>query len=216
MRKNQSRNFQIMTPINENNIYLHPIKIIADIIKNYGDKFDLEFSYYVYKKNTIEDERRSFRISASNASNDQLISICNEAPPGTNLALHSNVFFYNGFVAHIPMIDMAARAVGVIGKVLNVLPVNLTENMQWFSSGRSFHGYGINLLTRDEWIEFMGRLLLANQPQQHPVVDPRWVGHRLIAGYSALRWTKNTEDYIQYPELIRDPHLISRSTKLVT
>ncbi|MHB1292207.1 MAG: primase 1D-like protein [Sulfuricella sp.] len=35
-----------------------------------------------------------------------------------------------------------------------------------------------------------------------PTVDPRWVGHRLISGYAALRWTKNTEQYLNTPTLI--------------
>lgn len=102
--------------------------------------------------------------------------------------------------------------VGVISSVLNVLPKLLISKMIWYESGRSFHGYGTTLISNEEWIQLMGRLLLVNQPQQHPIVDSRWIGHRLIAGYSALRWTKNTDDYIQVPKLLKNIHLIQQKT----
>lgn len=46
----------------------------------------------------------------------------------------------------------------------------------------------------------MGKLFLATQVGVPPTVDPRWVGHRLIAGYAALRWTKNTPHYVDTPK----------------
>ncbi len=189
---------------------LHPLSVVLEIIELYGDDIDFEFSHYTYKRNTIEDTRTTFKISAKAITEDFLIELCDKTPSGNNLALHSTVYFKNGITKHIPMIDLATRAVGVISKILNVLPDELVNKMIWFESGRSFHGYGTYLITPESWIHLMGRLLLANQPQQHPVVDPRWIGHRLIAGYSALRWTKNTEDYIQIPLLVKNAHLIQQ------
>ena len=189
---------------------LHPLSIVLEIIELYGDDIDFEFSHYTYKRNTIEDNRTTFKISAKSITEDFLIDLCDKTPSGNNLAFHSTVYFNNGITKHIPMIDLATRAVGVISKILNVLPNELANKMIWFESGRSLHGYGTYLITPQSWMHFMGRLLLANQPQQHPVVDPRWIGHRLIAGYSALRWTKNTDDYIQIPQLVKNIHLIQQ------
>lgn len=199
-----------MLPNKSDQSKLHPLSIVLEIIELYGDDIDFEFSHYTYKRNTIEDTRTTFKVSAKSITEDFLIELCDKAPSGNNLALHSTVYFKNGIIKHIPMIDLATRAVGVIRKILNVLPDELTNKMIWFESGRSFHGYGTYLISPQNWIQLMGRLLLANQPQQHPVVDPRWIGHRLIAGYSALRWTKNTDDYIQIPHLVKNIHLIQQ------
>lgn len=188
----------------------HPRLIVLQLIELYGKDIAFEFSYYSYKKNTIEDVRTTFKVEAKDITDNYLIKICDELPNGHNLAFHSTVYFKNGSVKHIPMVDLATRAVGVISKVLNVLPDELANKMIWYESGRSFHGYGTQLIESDVWINLMGRLLLVNQPQQHPIVDPRWIGHRIIAGYSALRWTKNTDDYIQIPKLVKNIHLIQQ------
>jgi hypothetical protein len=188
----------------------HPRLIAHKIIEAYGTDFDFEFSYYTYKKNTIEDIRTTFKVAAKKVTEQSLIDICNATPDGNNLAFHSTVYFDDGSIRHIPMVDLATKGVGVISKVLTVLPSELANKMIWFESGRSFHGYGTHLIDSETWTQLMGRLLLVNQPQQQPIVDPRWIGHRIIAGYSALRWTKNTNDYIQIPKLVKNVHLISQ------
>jgi len=71
--------------------------------------------------------------------------------------------------------------------------------MEFFSSGRSFHGYSTYLLGPKDWREFNGRLLLVNNNTIGNVIDSRWIGHRMIAGYSSLRWSKNTEIHSQTP-----------------
>lgn len=186
----------------------HPRFIVHKLIELYGNEMIFEFSYYSYKRDTIEDIRSVFTVDAKNVDDDYLVNICKATPLGHNLAFHSTVYFKNGDIKHIPMVDLATRGIGVISKVLNVLPSELASQMVWYESGRSFHGYGTFLIQQDAWVKLMGRFLLVNQPQQHAVVDPRWIGHRLIAGYSALRWTKNTEDYIQVPKLVKNIHLI--------
>jgi hypothetical protein len=74
-----------------------------------------------------------------------------------------------------------------------------------FASGRSYHLYLGALFLREEWVKFMGRLLLLN-PRRGPLLtDPRWIGHRLMGGYGALRWSANTSPYSKVgpPKLVR-------------
>lgn len=196
------------TIINQTNN--HPRFIVHKLIEIYGHDLVFEFSYYTYKKNTLVDERRTFKVLSKDITDEYLIDLCKETPNGNNLALHSTIYLNNGSIKHIPMVDLSTKAVGVISSVLNVLPKLLVSKMIWYESGRSFHGYGTKLISNEEWIQLMGRLLLVNQPQQQPIVDSRWIGHRLIAGYSALRWTKNTDDYIQVPKLLKNTHLIQQ------
>lgn len=189
----------------------HPSLVIEEIIKKYGTEIQFEFSHYIYVPNTINDQRTTFTVCAEELTPIKIKELCDLVPRGAELAVHSKVLLGDGTVMHIPMVDLTTRAVGIIGRVIDVLPSELLGSVIWFESGRSYHGYGMVLIPKESWIKLMGRLLLANQPQMLPVVDPRWIGHRLIAGYSALRWTKNTEYYLQEPELVKNAHLIMGS-----
>jgi hypothetical protein len=103
---------------------------------------------------------------------------------------------------HLVMVDMSTGARAHLEKLRAFIGDNYADKIAWYRSGRSFHGYGDTLLTGELWVRFMGLLLLANQPSLEPTVDPRWIGHRLLAGYAALRWTKNTEHYLSAPSSI--------------
>lgn len=49
------------------------------------------------------------------------------------------------------------------------------------NSGASYHGWGLELLTDDDWRKFMARALLLDR------IDRRWIGHRLIDGQANIR-----------------------------
>lgn len=187
----------------------HPRIVVQSIINKYGSDLVFEFSHYLYKPQTIVDQRELFTVDGQTLSNEIYVDrMLKDVPEGMELSLNSRVHLPDGTVKQIPMIDLSAPAAGILGRVIDVLPVHVAESMLWFESGRSHHGYSRNLIDHAEWIQLMGRLLLANQPKMPPIVDPRWIGHRLIAGYSALRWTRNTEYYIQEPVLSKKSHLI--------
>lgn len=80
---------------------------------------------------------------------------------------------------HLIMVDMSTSARAHLEKLRAFLGDNVFQRIAWYASGRSFHGYGESFLERDDWVKFMGLLLLANQPRLEPTVDPRWIGHRL-------------------------------------
>lgn len=163
----------------------------------------LYFSYYDYIPQSLIDRRKIFTISPQNfLDSDFIESVFKNTPINQELAFHSKILATNGVYKHIPMIDMSTGSTAQLAKLKPFLGEDTFHDFKWFKSGRSFHGYGNILLSEKEWVEFMGKLLLANQKGLAPTVDPRWVGHRLIAGYSALRWTKNTNYYLSLPNSI--------------
>jgi hypothetical protein len=179
----------------------HPILLVQRMKKIYGEDLVLTFSRYRYFPQSLVDIRESFCLRSSEVTELWLESTLESLGPGLELAFHSNVATPSG-IMHIPMVDFATKGRAQLDKLRNFLGSEVAGEMLWFDSGRSFHGYGLKLIPDRDWTAFMGRLLLSNQPNVPPLIDPRWVGHRLIAGYSALRWSGNTDHYLHVPRMI--------------
>lgn len=157
-------------------------------------------SRYIYTPNTVYDKRTLINLTRQQILDEVAMSnILANLSPEENIAIHSNIIMNDGRSMHLPMIDMQTGSKAHLEKINSILPKEIHNEITWYSSGRSFHGYGKILLTIDEWVKFMGYLLLCNQKNMTPTVDPRWIGHRLLAGYSALRWTKNGLHYLAMP-----------------
>lgn len=186
------------------NLDLHPLLVLQRLRQQYGEGASCTFSIYEYSPQSLEDRRHQFDMPISNVTHTWVKSVLEDLPPKAELALHSNLTF-DQETRHIPMVDFATRSRAQLPKLNEFLGRHIADSILWFDSGRSFHGYATTLISEKEWRELMGRLLLANQPNLLPLVDPRWVGHRLIAGYSALRWSCNTRQYVQYPYLVTLP-----------
>lgn len=186
------------------NFDTHPLMVLERLRHQYGDGASCTFSVYEYKPQMIADKRKTFEVAISEVTLPWVQSTLERLPVGMELALHSCIALDAG-VFHIPMVDFATGSRAQLPKLNDFLGRKIAESMLWFDSGRSFHGYGATLVSGTEWRELMGRLLLANKPNMHPLIDPRWVGHRLIAGYSALRWSCNTKHYVQIPQLVIGP-----------
>lgn len=178
----------------------HPYWHVRSILGRRNDVDFLSLSYYTYTPRSVKDARFKFDVRFQDFFNiDLMFDLMQRAPQGQEMAIHSDVRLLTGEVVHLVMLDMSTSAKAHLEKLKAFLGDNFFEEIIWYRSGRSFHGYGQTLLTQDEWVKFMGLLLLANQPKLEPTVDPRWIGHRLLAGYAALRWTKNTDYYISMP-----------------
>ena len=161
------------------------------------------FSYYEYKPQTVEDRRSDFIMPVEQFLDGAAVFQAMEgAGKERELAVHSDLLMRDGRRLHLIMVDMSTSARAHLEKLRGFLGDNVFQRIAWYASGRSFHGYGESLLERDEWVKFMGLLLLANQPHLEPTVDPRWIGHRLLAGYASLRWTCNTSYYLKLPRSI--------------
>lgn len=188
-----------MTELDKNHPYWH----VRTIVNNEPIINSLYFSYYFYRPQSLVDERSIFAISRESFLDSIHISnLVKNCPTDRDFAFHSYLDCFDGTKRHIPMVDMSTASRAHLLKLKSFLDLETYYGFVWFESGRSFHGYGSRLINNNEWISHMGQLLLSNQKDLKPTVDPRWIGHRLIAGYSALRWSRNTEHYIKLPQRI--------------
>ncbi len=180
----------------------HPIKWVMRSLGAALNNCNLVFSNYVYIPQSYSDERFIFEVPFHHLNDDALYSFLTRLSPRQDLALHSTICV-DGNVLHIPMIDFGGRNQKTLNlKSLHALQSHWSMEFAIYNSGRSFHAYGDRLLPEDEWIKFMGSLLLLNEPGASRILDTRWVGHRLLAGYSALRWSCNTRQYKRYPAFV--------------
>ena len=181
----------------------HPYWHLRAIIERFAEVAAVPFSYYEYTPRTVEDRRSSLIMPVEQFLDEaEVYRAMNDAGKRRELAVHSDLLMCDGRRLHLTMVDMSTSARAHLEKLRGFLGDNVFQRIAWYASGRSFHGYGESLLERDEWVKFMGLLLLANQPRLELTVDPRWIGHRLLAGYASLRWTCNTPYYLKLPRSI--------------
>lgn len=178
----------------------HPYWHVRSVVETSTEVTHIPFSYYTYHPQTVADERTEFLVSVEDfLDQEKILDLMELTPSGQEMAMHSDFRLTSDLRMHLVMVDMSTAAKAHLDKLRVFLGDNFFQKIEWFNSGRSFHGYGASLLTESEWIRFMGLLLLANQPRLEPTVDPRWIGHRLLAGFSSLRWTKKTSYYRSIP-----------------
>jgi len=176
----------------------HPILLVNKLLREYGTDLELSFSRYKYRRRVREDKRRTFRVPISDIGPDWLLRQLGALAPDEELALESRVRL-GGRLRHIPMIDFYGMRPQQLTAIVEVLPKFAHVEPLVYFSGRSFHAYFPILVGYSEWVKFMGSALLCNTPSRPSVVDQRWIGHRLIGGYAALRWSWNTPRYKSMP-----------------
>lgn len=182
----------------------HPIFFVEKMLKSCIDfgflspNANLTFSKYKYKPQSYEDERIVFNFPLQYLDKSSLFDMLIDLDDGEELALHSEIIDFNS-TYHFPLIDFGGKDNKLFESTFIKFCNYWNIEFQVYSSGRSYHGYGNRLLSKDEWIKFMGSLLLLNNPGSTKIIDDRWVGHRILAGYSSLRWSRNTAQYKKYP-----------------
>jgi hypothetical protein len=182
----------------------HPYWHVRSVLEDEPNISSLYLSYYLYRPQTLLDQRSIFKVARSDFLRSSYAElILDRCPPGHEVALHSLVDCHDNTVRHLPMVDMATDDLGGLSEVNAFVQDSFFHGFVWFESGRSFHGYGSRFVTHQQWIELMGKLLLCNGKDSRPIVDPRWVGHRLLGGYAALRWTRNTKQYLAVPHRLQ-------------
>ncbi len=191
----------------EFNLSRHPIYWITKVVKNslppFYQSVDLCFSYYRYTPRSYLDDRVEFSVPIEAINESYLLNLLKELGPDQELAFHSKVILGGNKVMHLPMIDLGLKKFDKSAiSALNKFQSYNKNVFSLFDSGRSFHLYGSHLLEESQWNNFMGELLLLNEPSGPKIIDTRWVGHRLIAGYSALRLSCNTNHYKSFPTFI--------------
>ena len=185
-----------------NNLEGHPIEFFLESERLFGS--ELEFSIYKYVPQVLDDSRKVFTIPFGELSKGWLSGELSKLDSEFDLAIHSKVRIGKD-VLYLPMIDMACDLDQLRDAFLlmrKVLPKEYIEKAFFVNSGRSYHVYVMKLLKKKEWFNFMGRILLMNFPGHKDFVDQRWVGHRIMAGYGALRWSNNNSNYLGLPRKV--------------
>jgi hypothetical protein len=122
--------------------------------------------------------------------------------PGQDLALHSKLRLTGGARAHIPMLDLQGEfREAWVDPIRALLTGFGVERFAVYATGRSAHVYGLSPIAEADLVPYFARALLLNLPEEEPIVDVRWIGHRLEAGYGSLRWSCNGPRYLRKPEL---------------
>ena len=169
---------------------------------------DLVFAYSVYEVAAPGLQAKAprspvYRIPAGEVTFDWLGDRLSELSPGQEMAWHSTVE-HQGRIFHIPMIDFVDRpSNAVFCEVNRALTAEMDVSCQFifFDTGRSFHGYLPELIPAQAWLQYLGRLLTLNENGRPPLIDSRWIGHALVRGFTALRWSHNTTRYLQIPRI---------------
>lgn len=125
----------------------------------------------------------SIDVLQSELTAERIDSIERDLKEGFVLALASRVQLQSGGFAHIPMMDFRCdpspqnaafvkRALRAMGQDAGIL----------VDSVRSYHFYGVRLMTQDAWLQFLAMGILFT-----PIVDARYIAHRLADGACRLR-----------------------------
>ena len=175
----------------------HPVSMVPGWLGTLGDGWTASFSRYMYTPQTVSDERERFAIPLRDVTPKWLEHQLACLPAGVELAMDS-VLVCGRRTRHVPMVDFAAMP-DQFSDVNSWATTHLGLSLRLFESGRSFHAYGSKPISEKRWVQFMGLLLLANLPGNAPLIDARWIGHRLLAGYSSLRWSRNSNRYLATP-----------------
>jgi hypothetical protein len=155
------------------------------------------FSRYVYTRDSLFDQREIIEVTGSELTVDWLEKQFANLKLDQELAIHSKVVI-DGRAVHIPMLDFVTDHIGSedLYRVRAFLPDRVFATSAFYHSGRS------HMLGPKDWYSFLGRALLINPSDDRSIVDTRWVGHRLIAGYCSLRLSNNSGQYKGMPRKV--------------
>jgi hypothetical protein len=177
----------------------HPFYSVTDYLKHTSQDLTLEFSKYMQREKGRTERRIFLRQAFKNVTHEWLGTVLATLERDEELAFHSRIYRH-GKQFHLPLVDFRVRMSPKDARELVCANCNLEQSrMHVYDSGRSLHAYYFKLMRRDEWLKYLGDLLLLNY--QVECVDSRWVGHSLRNGFSALRWSCNTPRYESMPAL---------------
>lgn len=192
----------------------HPFYIIYNHFllkrKNSLNDYTFCFSKYIYLPDSVDDKRINFQIKGNELTEERIRYEILSLKENEELAFHSKFRIKEKFY-HFPFIDFSISVQDWnleqdFIRLKRIIP-HVANELFLFDSGRSLHGYSLKLFSSKEWLDFMGRLLLVDLANsERKLVDSRWIGHRLMAGYSSLRWSNNSGMYLSEPRRIYSKH----------
>ena len=123
------------------------------------------------------------KLLRKEVSAEGLRALAQSVPAHKLLGVVSRVPLAGGGSGHIPMMDFMCVPSTRNREVLTSLFREIGQKIGYLlESGRSYHYYGAEILTDEEWRVFLGKCLL-----MFGYVDDRYIGHQLVDGYCVLR-----------------------------
>jgi hypothetical protein len=134
-------------------------------------------------------DEQEISFEKQNVSVEWLEGFIARSEPEHAVALSSRVQLTGGYTAHIPMMDFRCthsdRNLAVVKRALAAMGQTSGAIAR---SPRSYHFYGSELLSDAEWTRFLALALLFS-----PIVDVRYVAHRLADGACRLRISQSAK-----------------------
>jgi hypothetical protein len=179
--------------------------VMLEIAERNGDLRSFRLTRFVDRppRSITLDGRKYFWLYVSPPEEllSSLLSMRDESlgeKDGSLIGLTSFVRRKDGYHAHIPLLDFETP---VSDEALVLIREKFKTIMREARSGKATPGYllvsgecyhyiGLELLSQEEWLEFMGLALLFEDdadPNRFSPVDRRWVGYSLRRGLSTLR-----------------------------
>lgn len=201
----------------------HPLGFLAKLAKKIPNITGFNLVSYDRLENNYNStdiaDRKLYHCPASNIVEAGTETINKAASEGLDTVLKSIVHTSGIELPQLPMIDFKIESNQYHIKALldddafcygfwKATGMVFEDEFTIFSSGRSYHGYGSRLLSNEEWRMFMYKLLTLPGTAHglvDSVIDFKWIGHRLIAGHSALRLSAVDRHYLHEPILVHDP-----------
>lgn len=187
---------------------MHPIEFIESILSADRRIKEVQLSVYRYHPQSLFDDREPTHHVPAAELGEAYKHMVGMLKDGEDIAFHSMIKMgdddHNVTERHFGLLDFQAgtNELSAVEQASEALIEQYRPcKAALVNSGRSFHLYLGALFGHAEWVSFMGRVLLLNLRDQPPTIDPRWIGHRLMAGYGALRWSDNVRKPL--PEVVR-------------
>jgi hypothetical protein len=167
----------------------HPIEFVDSFLATCADVCAVQFSVYRYHPESLWDDRKSYAVSPGELRS-KYAQLAKQLEDNEDIAFDSVVKDGRGRKRHFGLVDFNTpdRVRAEQASDLLVSEYEVPRAALVFS-GRSYHLYMGMLLSHPSWVKFMGRILLLNPRNEPPIIDSRWVGHRLVGGCASLRWS---------------------------
>lgn len=168
-------------------------------IANLNPQID-KFNFWVYTYEPLRHDEKGknpYWISRDDVLKmDPIIDLMNNLQGSEQLAISSHVRLQNNKRGHLPMMDFeTTRSENGLEVVLSRLKHVDISNGWILETGQSYQLYGPDILTNNEWLDFLAKCLLMSivhtRQNIEQVADPRYIGHSLRRKCSTLRLTTN-------------------------
>ncbi len=164
--------------------YIAKINEIEALQFTIYEKYKEEF----YREKEVEKNKLLDEFKAISDLTRLSLTSLFEKKPGEHLGIASFAKIRDGKILHIPMIDFnCPYSIENLLKIEKTLYVLAQDKGFLLESGKSYHYYGINLLSVEGWINFMK--ICAEQD----IIGSNWPRFQLQRGYSTLRISTSTQ-----------------------